>query len=177
MAGSRYTRKELFLLRNHIPIDRVIDKMGLPSRMIEGHYRFYCPVCHEFDTGINPKTNLSRCFRCKKNYNTIDLVMTVMGLNFIDSVAYLEPLKPTAQPSVKTLPPPVSAPGCSKTAVKSNVPVAIGDIFRALAKSGPTSSQLRENEIQTIVGLQKRIADLEAHVKSLSEKLALIERR
>ena len=101
--------------------------------------------------------------------------MTVIGLNFVDSVAYLEALKPTIQPSAKALPPPVSAPGRSRTAVKSNVPVAIGDIFRALAKPGPTaSSQLGENEIQTIVGLQKRISDLETHVKSLSEKLALI---
>lgn len=176
MAGTRYTQKQLFSLRNHIPIDRVIDKTGLSSRIIEGQYRFCCPVCHKFDTGIDPKTNLARCFQCGKNYNTIDLVMIVMGLSFTDSVAYLETLKTTFQPSMRDIKSPVPAQDSSRTAVKSTKLVAIGDIFRSLVTTGPTTPEQKE-EHHTIVDLQRRISDLEGHVKSLIEKIALIERR
>jgi len=178
MAGAHYTRRQLFFLRNHIPIDRVIEKTSLPSRKIKGQYRFCCPVCHNFNTGINPKTNLARCFECKKNYNTIDLVMTVMGLSFIDSVAYLETLQTPAQTSAQTATPPLPASRRSRTAVKSNEPVAIGDIFRSLATPGPAApTPLGKKENRTIMDLQNRISALEKHVKSLTEKMALIERR
>ena len=90
MAESHYTRQELFILRNHIPVDSLIKELGIPSKMIEGYFRFCCPVCHEFNTGVNPKTNLARCFDCRKNYNTIDLVMLVKGSNFIQSVKFLQ---------------------------------------------------------------------------------------
>ena len=58
--------------------------------MIEGYFRFCCPVCNEFNTSVNSKTNLARCFDCRKNYNTIDLVMLVKGSNFIQSVNFLQ---------------------------------------------------------------------------------------
>ena len=69
MAGSRYTREHLFALRNYTLIDRLIETMDIPSKTQEGCYRFQCPVCNGFNTGINPKTNLARCFSCQKNYN------------------------------------------------------------------------------------------------------------
>ncbi|XPS89502.1 hypothetical protein Dvar_75210 [Desulfosarcina variabilis str. Montpellier] len=62
--------------------------------MIEGIFRFLCPLCNEFQTATNPKTNLARCFLCEKNFNPIDLVMTVKGLGFVDSVKYLHTLLP-----------------------------------------------------------------------------------
>lgn len=77
-------------LRNDIPITVLIaDLLELPSKTSEGYFRFLCPVCSEFDTATNPKTNLARCFRCEKNFNTIDMTMVVKRLNFLETVEYL----------------------------------------------------------------------------------------
>jgi hypothetical protein len=51
-----------------------------------------CPMCNEFQTAVNPSTNLARCFRCEKNLNTIDLVMRVKRFGFKDSVLFLKNL-------------------------------------------------------------------------------------
>ncbi len=70
----RFTGNELFKLRNSIPIDRLIeDNLKIASKIGEGWFRFLCPICGEFDTAVNPRTNLARCFRCEKNFNPIDL--------------------------------------------------------------------------------------------------------
>jgi DNA primase (bacterial type) len=74
---KRFTQNELFELRNHIPINTLIEnRLKMPAKISEGHFRFLCPLCGEFQTATNPKTNLARCFRCEKNFNTIDMVMT-----------------------------------------------------------------------------------------------------
>lgn len=178
MAGQRYTRQHLFTLRNHIPIDRLIETLLVPSKNQEGYYRFQCPVCNEFNTGINPKTNLARCFSCRKNYNTIDFVMTVKALSFIDSVAYLETLKATTLFPIRNTHSPAPVSRCSRDAIKQNMPIALSDIFKSLATADPTpSSHHQNNEHQTIETLHKRISILEDDVKSLTEKIALIERR
>lgn len=52
--------------------------------------RFRCPRCYNFHTATNTKTNLARCFDCKKNFNPIDLVMAVGDLTFIEAVEYLK---------------------------------------------------------------------------------------
>ena len=58
--------------------------------MSEGCFRFLCPLCNGYDTAVNPKTNLARCFRCEKNFNTIDLVMLVRQADFVHSVKFLQ---------------------------------------------------------------------------------------
>ena len=86
----RFSSTELGRLRNEIPVRWVIEALlQLPSKEIEGVYRFLCPVCSEFQTGLNPHTNLARCFRCEKNFNPIELVMADKGLNFVQSVTLL----------------------------------------------------------------------------------------
>ena len=91
----RFTGGELFQLRNRIPVDWLIkEQLDIPSKVIEGIFRFLCPLCNEFQTATNPRTNLARCFLCEKNFNPIDLVMTVKGLGFVDSVKYLQSLLP-----------------------------------------------------------------------------------
>ena len=87
MTGPRYTRQQLFVLRNHIPIDRVIEALNIHNAIHDGQYRFNCHVCHKMNTGISRKTNLARCFDCEKSYNTIDLVIEVLGLSFLESAA------------------------------------------------------------------------------------------
>ncbi len=91
--GKHFSSQELYKLRNSIPIDILIEKeLTIPSKISEGVFRFLCPVCNEFQTAVNPKTNLSRCFRCEKNFNTIDMVMAWHKIGFVDSVKYLQAL-------------------------------------------------------------------------------------
>ena len=87
---QRYSKAELRKLRNDIPIDRVIaDILNQPNKVSEGYFRFLCPVCSEFTTAINPKTNLARCFSCRKNFNPIDMIMAVKTYSFVQAVDYL----------------------------------------------------------------------------------------
>jgi len=90
MTKRHFTNHELYILRNDIPIDALIEKaLCIPCRVAEGCFRFLCPLCKEFNTAVNPATNLARCFRCEQNFNTIDLVMTIRKLNFVESVRFL----------------------------------------------------------------------------------------
>jgi len=79
------------MLRNQIPIDEVItDLLNLKVRNVNAILRFRCPLCHNFHTATNHDTNLARCFDCQKNFNPIDLVMTVGKCGFIDAVQILK---------------------------------------------------------------------------------------
>jgi DNA primase len=87
---TRYSKALLRQLRNEIPIDRLIaDILEQPNKISEGYFRFLCPICGEFTTATNPKTNLVRCFSCGKNFNPIDMVMTVKKYSFTQAVNYL----------------------------------------------------------------------------------------
>lgn len=90
---TRFSKQQLFDLRNKIPVDMLIrDQLLIPSKIRDGVFRFLCPKCNEFQTGVNPATNLARCFRCERNFNTIDLVMEIKGYGFKDSVLFLKTL-------------------------------------------------------------------------------------
>ena len=87
----RLTGNELFRLRNLIPIDMLIkEQLNMESKMSEGYLRFLCPLCGEFQTATNAKTNLARCFDCQKNFNPIDMVITVGNCGFVDAVKFLK---------------------------------------------------------------------------------------
>ncbi len=101
--NNRFSSRQLFALRNNIPIDVLIRQLKIPSRIREGFLRFLCPLCNEFQTAVNPATNLARCFRCEKNFNTIDLVMEVKGYGFRDSVLFLKNLNMPPQDPVAAL--------------------------------------------------------------------------
>lgn len=106
MKKTRFSAQQLFELRNNIPVDMLIrDQLQVPSKIRDGVFRFLCPKCNEFQTAVNPATNLARCFRCEKNFNTIDLVMEIKRYGFKDSVLFLKNLianEPTSD-SVKAL--------------------------------------------------------------------------
>lgn len=94
---QRFSSRELFELRNSIPVDVLIrDTLNIPVKTSDDIFRFLCPICREFQTGVNGSTNLARCFRCEKNFNPIDMVMIVKGVGFIESVGYLKKLLATA---------------------------------------------------------------------------------
>lgn len=90
MKKKRFSRQHLFDLRNHININHLIsDILKLPSKYRDGYLRFICPVCGESLTATNPHTNLARCFRCQKNFNTIELVMLEQRTGFVEAVNFL----------------------------------------------------------------------------------------
>jgi hypothetical protein len=62
----------------------------LPSKFSQGYFRFLCPLCNEFQTATKSKTNLARCFRCERNFNTIDMVIISKGLRFVEGVQFLK---------------------------------------------------------------------------------------
>ena len=85
-----YSKNLLRKLRNDIPIEILIaDVLEMPNKISEGYFRFLCPDCSEFNTAINPKTNLARCFRCEKNFNPIDMVIVVKSYSFTQAVDWL----------------------------------------------------------------------------------------
>jgi len=88
--AKRYSKEFLRMLRNEIPMAILIaDLLRLDNKMSEGHFRFLCPICSGFDTAVNQKTNLARCFRCEKNFNPIDMVMQVKRIGFVNAIEYL----------------------------------------------------------------------------------------
>ncbi len=92
---KRLSKALLYRLRNHIPVATAIQRiLCLPYKEVEGILRFLCPVCHEFNTAVNPRVNLGRCFRCQRNFNPIDFVMTDQECCFLKAVELLEPWLP-----------------------------------------------------------------------------------
>ncbi len=91
MTKQRFSNQQLYILRNNIPVEVLIEKvLNLPSKITQGYFRFLCPLCNEFNTAVNTATNLARCFSCNKNYNTIDLVMLTRQTDFVQSVKFLK---------------------------------------------------------------------------------------
>jgi hypothetical protein len=90
MTHRCFSSSRLYALRNEIDVRMLIEKMHIPCRVTKGCFRFLCPLCSEYDTAVNPKTNLARCFQCEKNFNTIDLVMITRQAKFVDSVKFLQ---------------------------------------------------------------------------------------
>lgn len=97
MNQRRITNEELRRLRNDIGVDEVIRVLGQPLKCREGHFRFLCPICSEFHTDTNAKTNLARCFRCDRNFNAIDLIMIVERVSFLDAVHTLRDILASRQ--------------------------------------------------------------------------------
>ncbi len=91
MTKRCFSSSQLYTLRNDINVQVLIEQtLRIPSRITEGCFRFLCPLCNGYDTAVNPKTNLARCFGCEKNFNTIDLVMVVRQADFVHSVKFLQ---------------------------------------------------------------------------------------
>ena len=86
----RFSKEELIAARNSIPMREVVIEMsGLPNKDVETVFRFLCPVCGEFQTGVHEKANLARCFLCCRNFNAIELLMESRHITFVESVKLL----------------------------------------------------------------------------------------
>lgn len=87
----RLSSQALYALRNDLNIDRLITRvLQMPTQESNGRVRFQCPLCARFHTATHPDTNLARCFDCRKNFNTIELVMAVCHLRFLEAAALLQ---------------------------------------------------------------------------------------
>jgi len=87
------SKNHLRELRNRIEIIPLIaEVLELVYKTHDGRFRFMCPLCHDFDTAVNLDTNLARCFRCQRNFNPIDMVMTVKHYSFMQAVRFLQPI-------------------------------------------------------------------------------------
>ena len=67
--AKRFSEKLLYRIRNEVPLASLLrETLQQPCKKSEGYDRFLCPRCGEFNTAINPKNNLGRCFRCEENF-------------------------------------------------------------------------------------------------------------
>ena len=88
-------RDRLRQLRNEIDFSHLFRRLGWPwKRRDDGVILFVCPQCSESQTSVNLKTNLARCFRCERNWNTIDFTMDVGRMEFLEAYDYLEEMLP-----------------------------------------------------------------------------------
>ena len=149
----RFSSRELSFLRNHIPIHRVIETMlSVATGNNNGKLSFACPVCHGFNTSINTRHNLARCFDCRQNMNPIEFVMHQLHISFVDSVNWLK--RDNREPVAEK----ISTPKAHYTQ-----PVSIGDVLSGMLQ--PISTKTTADP--AIETLNKRILDLEHSVKQL----------
>jgi len=87
---ARLSEKLLRQLRNEIPIQYLIEnELDIRHHMDGNIFRFECPFCKSYHTGIMKERNLARCFDCENNFNTIDFVVEVRKTSFRPSAEFL----------------------------------------------------------------------------------------
>jgi hypothetical protein len=149
----RFSSRQLSILRNNIPIERVIvDSLSLHSRHHGGKLRFACPKCQSFDTSILTSSNLARCFSCRHNFNTIEIVMAHLKIGFVDSVNWLMQRNTEMDNANRT-----------EHNGHQAAPARIGDILSEMLPTLP-SKIMAESCPETIL---ERIANLEKKVDRL----------
>ena len=89
--GKHFSKRLLYRLRNDIPVADLLIRLDWPHKQRDGRFVFLCPACGEYLAAINPRTNLGRCFACERNFNPIDLVMLIEGIDFVTAVNTLQP--------------------------------------------------------------------------------------
>ncbi|KPA19133.1 DnaG5, partial [Candidatus Magnetomorum sp. HK-1] len=151
------------------------SELKIPCKYSEGVFRFLCPLCGEFMASVKKETNLSRCFSCNRNINTIEIVMYYNKWQFIDSVKYLQKyydafLKQSACCSIKK----IGVVGTNT--ISGNGPQAIGDILKnSLLKdfiyennSNTQTFKMLENKIDQ---LSKQVEQIRIFIITIARKL------
>jgi hypothetical protein len=159
MAARHFSRDELYGLRNDIPIDRVIkNALNIPCRISEGCFRFLCPQCNGFNTAVNPKTNLARCFHCEKNFNTIDLVMRITQSDFVNSIRFLKNYQKSIPKQIHPINP--------DTRGGDNNPEHIGNVLETVLPSKAATAPCGSGE-----NLSDRVLMLEQKLEWLVQRI------
>ena len=172
--SPRFSQQQLFVLRNQVPIELLIEKvLALPSDRKNGYLRFACPLCQGFHTGINAEHNLARCFDCRKNFNPIDMVMCRNKISFKQSVDFLKKCYPqlsAANPERPCRLTPQSNAQAQNlpayTAERTNNAVPIGQVLAQLRPPAQSEPQMPDYLIDH-KDLFKRIRILEQKVDML----------
>jgi len=170
--SRRFTDRQLYEVRNHIPIRHVIETLlAIPSETAGGIFRFRCPLCAGRHTAVKSETNLSRCFHCGRNFNAIDLCMITKHMSFVESVRFLierQGQLPTADSTACLK--DVIAPKPKKALLKP--PVALDEILTGLIGKGlHEQSSTTATEMPPITSMSNDIAKLERIVHDLSQIL------
>jgi len=122
MTTRRFSSHELYRLRNGMPVEIVIkNALDIPCRNTEGCFSFLCPLCNEFDTAVNPETNLARCY----------LVMLITKLDFVKSVRFLKDYQKSIPDQRYPIKPNTTGP--------DNRPVHIGNILKTIIPPKPAA--------------------------------------
>ena len=148
-------------MRNDIPIDKVIkDALDIPWRDTEGCFRFLCPLCNEFNTAVNPATNLARCFYCERNFNAIDLVMLINQSDFVNSIRFLKKYQKDKQ--IQQIKPDLK--------VRGDSPSHIGNVLKSFVMpptSSCPSSGSDENLFERVLALEQKLDRLAQHIEEI----------
>jgi len=147
-------------MRNDIPISGLIENvLKIPARTTEGVFSFLCPVCGEFNTSVNFKTNLARCFCCKKNFNTIDLVMIAKNENFVKAVRFLKKYAKSFQSHC-----------FSKKPEDCRQPFQhIGEIVKSIMPAKPDADPL-----ESIESISNRVLCIEKKLEKMTHQMDII---
>lgn len=165
MATRRFSSEELHSLRNNIPVDTVIkNALDIPCRISEEGFRFLCPLCNEFNTAVNPETNLARCFRCEKNFNTIDLVMMITHSDFVHSIRFLKEYQQKNNPNqIQPIKPNAKA--------HENGLEHIGNVLKTILSSKPITAQCgsHENLTDRVLALEQKLEWLAQRIEEIAK--------
>jgi DNA primase len=159
-----FSARELYNVRNDIPVSALIETvLNMPTRTTEGVFRFLCPVCGEFNTAVNFKTNLARCFSCEKNFNTIDLVMIAEKMNFVKAVRFLKAREKNSQ----------SRSGSKKTVDRSRSPQHMADIIQSIMPKKPVSGHQEsiESISKRVLCIEKKLEQMIHHVEIITKAI------
>lgn len=188
MEKKRFSSDELYVLRNDIPVAVLIESgLEIPSHRRDGRFCFLCPVCKEFNTAVNIKTNQAKCFTCEKMFNTIDLVMQARQWGFVDSVRFLRKYYANMpqRSGQKDLRPEISSkqPDQPRKKQASRAPEHIGnilaDVMSAVSSVANYPSALNTDNQESINPIapqpsKDRILELEQKVENLSRQIEKI---
>lgn len=166
----RFAPEQLYVLRNDIPIDRLIERhLSIPWRRSDKRFRFACPLCNEFKTSILTEKNLARCFQCEQNFNTIDLVIHCMGVEFVKAVKKLQKIHAQMSEFRRN-----ASPATGRIDSFASVGKIIADIIPkkpAIRLDAKTSCSNDQALLERIDRLESKIDDISRRIEKLQHTL------
>jgi len=165
---KRFSKHELFKLRNSISINMLISEiLKLPSKTSQGQLRFLCPLCSQFNTATKRETNLARCFHCQRNFNTIEMVMETKNLDFIQSAQFLQGLLLENKSKEITANKPSSNPRlpCIDSFQTGKEPVSLKTLVKNIGiRTSKQLNQTTDDDSTKINRLEKQLDQLKSFV-------------
>lgn len=158
----RFTSDELYAIRNHIPIDVLIEKLlAVPVKHTQNRLHFACPLCAGFQTSILREKNLGRCFDCGKNFNTIEIMMYHMHIGFVESVKRLKQYQSDLTKQTAFI----------EKRRKLDYPLSIGAIIGDMLPSPRHDSSGNKTPAKESHAITNRINNLEKKLDTLSSRV------